>query len=135
MILSSDRRQLPVRRRHAFTLVEVLVVMAIVVVLASVATVAAFRYLENAKVDSAHVKAKTLAASCQNYYTRHSDEAPPNEGDWVAKVGPLVQGDPQNKFTDPWGQPYHVKFNEADGSFEVFTQHDNKMITSARKPD
>ena len=49
MVLSDYRRRVNERRRQGFTLLEVLVVVAILVVLASVSSVYVFGELENAK--------------------------------------------------------------------------------------
>lgn len=55
-------------RRAAFTLIEVLVVVAILVILAGVGIVAYMRYLEDAKKTQAQLQCKSLAEACEAYY-------------------------------------------------------------------
>jgi general secretion pathway protein G len=57
-------------RRAAFTLMEVLIVVAIIVVLASLATVA-FRALSDSKEDITRVKMKTVERALVQYKTKH----------------------------------------------------------------
>lgn len=58
-------------RRSAFTLLEVLVVVAILVVLASISSIYMFRYLEDAKIDKARIQAKTLETAAKSYVLRN----------------------------------------------------------------
>lgn len=70
MILSSSARR-SVTRRSAFTLLEVLVVMAIIVILATVAGVSIFRYLEEAKVTRAEADLQALDRASKAFYAKH----------------------------------------------------------------
>src|SRR5436189_6298914 len=106
LVSPRSSRSLSVSRRAAFTLVEVLVVVAIVVILASVGTIATLTYLENAKIDAARTKAanleqrykehmaKTLGASAENF-----------------QLGDLAQyfDDGERSLIDPWGQQYQFQ--------------------------
>ncbi len=55
-------------RRAGFTLLEVLVVVAILVILSTVAVVATTRYLEDARKSRAQLQCKSLASACEAYY-------------------------------------------------------------------
>src|SRR3954453_22212587 len=54
-------------RRAAFTLLEVLIVVAIIVVLAGVSSIYVFRYLEDAKEGRAKADVKTLEKAATSY--------------------------------------------------------------------
>lgn len=65
MLLATARRS--PSRRSAFTLMEVLVVVAILVILAGVAIIAVPRYLEDARKARAHTQAVSIAQACEAY--------------------------------------------------------------------
>jgi general secretion pathway protein G len=94
------------RRREAFTLLEVLVVVAILVILASVAGIYVFRYLDDARYDTTLMKMKTLEQCCKAYAVK-------NGGNWPENLQLLIQppdgGSPfvengQQALLDSWGQ-------------------------------
>ncbi len=136
MILSSQRRRLEDRRRSAFTLLEVLVVVAILVVLATVSSVYVFKYLDEAKRDKAYLQAKNLSKVCETYIVKHSDTDSLDQSNWQQKIAPLVDGGTE-AFRDPWGGTFNMRQAQTDTNnivIEVFTQHGDELITSLRKP-
>ena len=58
-------------RRRGFTLLEILVVIAILGLLASVAVVKYMAYLEDAAVDTAKAKLREVRTALQAHYMRH----------------------------------------------------------------
>ncbi len=94
-----------VSRRSAFTLLEVLIVVAILVVLAGVSSVYVFRYLDDAKVNAAKAGVKAIEKAAQGYEIAHGTlpqtlqelVQPPSGG------RPYIE---QQAMLDPWGQPY-----------------------------
>ena len=94
------------RLRRAFTLLEVLVVMAIILIIAGGATFAAMSYLAKAKVNSAYTQMSKIENTVKSY-------ASLNEGNYPESLSALVQdpnGQPlleggQAAITDPWGKP------------------------------
>lgn len=81
-------------RRPAFTLLEVLVVVAILVILASVGGVYFFRYLEDAKGDATLLKMKSLDNACKSYSVK-------NGGIWPQSLQELIQpADGNEPFVD-----------------------------------
>jgi general secretion pathway protein G len=102
-------------RRAAFTLLEVLIVVAILVILASAASISLFRYLEDAKVGKAKAEMNTILGAIKKYYSEKQEWPPPNS--LQTTVGPMVEGNPQ--LLDPWGQPYQYTVKQqqqADGT-------------------
>ena len=60
-------------RRSAFTLMEMLVVVAILVVLAGAAVPIYMRYLNEAKKDRARIDVKTLTEIVESYRIKYND--------------------------------------------------------------
>ncbi|MBN9523399.1 type II secretion system protein GspG [bacterium] len=116
MILSpaSSNALRRVNRRAGFTLLEVLVVVAILVILSTVAVVATTRYLEDARKSRAQLQCKSLAQAIESYYMNPQSNnqypenlqqllQPPFGGTSFLKNG-------QDDLIDPWGQQYQVQF-------------------------
>jgi general secretion pathway protein G len=104
MLLTTVRRNSA--RRSAFTLLEVLVVVAILVILAGVASISIFRYMEDAKVSRAKSDMQAIEKAYETFYTQHQEW--PQD---LIQVAPLLkQG--QEALKDPWGNPYVVEIVE-----------------------
>jgi general secretion pathway protein G len=95
----------PVSRRAAFTLMEVMVVVAILVVLAGVAGVFVFRSLDDANIKVAKANIKAVETACQQYKL--------NNGDFPQSLQELIApptGRPylqdESKIRDPWGREF-----------------------------
>jgi general secretion pathway protein G len=103
-------------RRAGFTLLEVLVVVAILVILAGVASISVFRYLEDAKVGAAKTSMQTLEQAVKKYYTENG-EWPPNNN--LQAVAPYLDQGTQ-ALVDPWGGQYQLQIisfqDETDGT-------------------
>jgi general secretion pathway protein G len=91
--------------RAAFTLMEVLVVAAILVVLAGVGGVVYMNYLDRARVDKARIDVKMLSDAVEAFKI--------NNGDYPSDLSVLTlpqEGRPavleQSALFDPWGHPY-----------------------------
>ncbi len=94
-MLVSANRSVVRRSREGFTLLEVLVVVAILVILASVAGVYAFKYLEDARIDSARSQMTIFENACKNHATKNEGVPPPTLEYLVAPqdgTKPLVDG-------------------------------------------
>jgi general secretion pathway protein G len=95
-------------RRNAFTLLEVLVVVAIIVILASVGTIYFFRYLDDAKKDSAKAKAHNIATAAKSYYIKYG--VAPSAQDLITPPDggkPFLVGG-KTAITTPWNELYIV---------------------------
>jgi general secretion pathway protein G len=118
MILSTHRRSLANRRRSAFTLLEVLVVVAILVVLASVASIYVFRYLEDAKIDKAKLQAKNIEKAAKSYILKNNGSS---EGlslaALIAPPKPLLEGG-QEAITTPFNEQYVLDIAQVNESGE-----------------
>lgn len=97
VLRSSTRRSTALAARAGFTLMELLVVVAILVVLVSVATPMYFSYLEKSRMKTAKANAAMLASVLKNYQVEHGTL--PTEGDWSQLPLDRVP-------MDPWGKPF-----------------------------
>lgn len=112
--VSANRSRLA--RRAAFTLLEVLIVVAILVILAGSASIALFKYLDDAKVGRAKNDMAAIETAINTYYLQHNEWPDPNS--LPMTVGPLLsQG--ADGLRDPWGGQYTYQPKEIaqpDGS-------------------
>ncbi len=113
MILKTRNRS--VSRRGAFTLLEVLVVVAIILVLASVATVAVLQIQKENKGDIAKINANSLAQILRTYIVKKDTE--PNS---IEDLLPYVEGGDPNKLKDPWGNPYQIGKQDVNGTTSYY---------------
>jgi general secretion pathway protein G len=111
--------------RGGFTLMEMLVVVAILVVLAGAAVPIYMRYLDDAKINRAKIDCKTIADAASAYQLKN--------GDFPASLEVLAQ--PQadgtkaylepSSLLDPWGHPYQYapqgQHNAAYGKPDVWS--------------
>src|SRR4051794_19698449 len=112
MIIRNQREELFVRQsklaRAAFTLMEILVVVAIIVALAGVGGFFLIGQLQSSKADIAKLQAKELQKMCKTYYIKY--------GNFPTSLDQLIQtpsGIPiledQKALIDPWSQPYQMQ--------------------------
>ena len=112
MILHTPRSltsRLPVRRtRTGFTLLEVLVVVAIIVMLAGIGGYYLLQRYEDAKVSTAKAECNALSGQVEIFKL--------NNGEYPASIEQLTQPQPNghsalippDKALDPWGKPYQI---------------------------
>jgi general secretion pathway protein G len=92
--------------RGGFTLMELLVVVAIIVVLAGAAVPMYMKYLEDAKLDRAWQDAVTIAQQAEAYRLQHNGD-PPGTLQELTRVDDNGHAvfEPRN-LIDPWGREY-----------------------------
>ncbi|WP_439623661.1 prepilin-type N-terminal cleavage/methylation domain-containing protein [Gemmata sp.] len=116
-------------RRAGFTLLEVLVVVAILVILAGVASISVFRYLEDAKVGRAKNDMLAIKKSYETFYTQQSRwPQDPSE------VTPLLEQGAE-AFQSPWpGVTYQATVEEVPQSDGTSIQRVYVMCQPPNKP-
>jgi general secretion pathway protein G len=106
MIVRSNRAA----RRLAFTLMEVLVVVAILVILAGVGGVMYMRYLDEAKVSKAKIDIKALADVVETYYLKNNEYPASLVILTQPQDGERAYLEPQ-AIMDPWSHEYMIEPN------------------------
>jgi general secretion pathway protein G len=105
------------RDRAAFTLMEVLLVLVILVILGSLAVNVFSGVRKSANIQAAQVQVDALSKACQTYsiamntFPSTLDDlrvAPnlPNAASWA---GPYIDRN-MNEVADPWGNPYQYQY-------------------------
>jgi general secretion pathway protein G len=116
------------RSEQGFTLVELLVVLAILAMIVALVTPQVIKYLGRAKVDAAKIEIQNLGSALDLYqldisrYPLQQEglqaliEAPPGVDRWN---GPYLK---QRKMpVDPWGHPYVYRFPGAHGDYDLYS--------------
>ncbi len=118
-------------RASGFTLMELLVVLAILGLLMSLVGPTVLRQLGGAKSDTAGVQIKQLEQSLEMYMLDVGRFPSTNEGlqALVSKPsgatgwnGPYLKGEVP---MDPWGRPYNYKFPGQRGEVDIFSYGQN----------
>ena len=111
-----------------FTLVELLVVMVILVLLASLVAPRVIGYLGSSRTKTAKVQIESLSTSLELYKLdtgRYPDQRegltalvarPSSAQNWN---GPYLKKDKVPP--DPWGRPYRYRFPGERGAFDIFS--------------
>lgn len=131
------------RRQRGFTLLEILVVLAIIGLIAAIAAPQVFRSLGGAKSDSARVQIESLSTSI-DLYRLEVGTLPPDLDALLRKPagverwnGPYLRKSTIPK--DPWGVDYHYRAPGEHGDFDLFSlgadnaeggEGENRDITS-----
>src|SRR5438552_2494695 len=117
MIRRVEKQEVARSIRAAFTLMEMMVVVAILVVLVGVAVPTYMSYLEKSKVKTARADVETISNCCKTFYF--------DQGTWPSSVQDLARppsGKPYIKstsLTDPWDQPYQISQGPGPNMIQV----------------
>jgi len=124
-------RRLAQQRRAGeggFTLVELLVVLAILGIIVALVTPAALHYLARAKTEAAHIQIQSLSNALDLYrldMSRYPTEQEGLQALVAAPAGLTNWNGPYIKQKtvpmDPWGRPYHYKIPGDHGDYDLYT--------------
>ena len=113
---------------HGFTLLELLIVLAILGLLAWLATPPVLRYLASGKVTTTRVQVQNISQALDFYwhdvgkYPTTAEglgaliAAPPNTPRWK---GPYIKK--AGSLTDPWGHPFKYLSPGEHGEFDLYS--------------
>ncbi|HEV2365175.1 MAG TPA: type II secretion system major pseudopilin GspG [Caulobacteraceae bacterium] len=125
---SARRRPAPTRREAGFTLLEMLVVLAIMGLLAAIIAPQVLKYLDRSRVQTAKVQVQNISQALELYrldmggYPSQSDglqalvKAPVGAAAWN---GPYLQR--TTVLVDPWGQPYLYRNPGQHAAVDVYS--------------
>jgi general secretion pathway protein G len=114
------------RREDGYTLVELLVVLAILGLLATIATTQVLRYFSSAKVSTAHAQVESFSSALDLYKLDMGRYPTSQEGLAALKTkpatadnwnGPYVKN--TTSLNDPWGHPYTYMSPGRHGDFDL----------------
>jgi general secretion pathway protein G len=124
-----------VRWPRGFTLLELMVVLLILALLATIATPQIMKHLGKAKIQTAHIQVRALSAAVEffkldmgRYPTQQEGlrvliEPPSGQTPWD---GPYIKtGD---SLTDPWSRPYLYRYPGEHGTFDIYTLGEDGKI-------
>ncbi len=106
------------RARRGFTLLELLVVLAILSLIAAFAGPRVLKYLGSAKTDAAGIQITNLATTLDLY--RLESGGYPDEQDGLEALLPILNNK-SAALIDPWGNPYRYRYPGEHGEFDLYS--------------
>ena len=116
------------RRQGGYTLVELLVVLAILGLLVAIAAPRLISYLGTAKADTAKIQVEKLGTILDLYHLEIGRYPTDQEGlkalverpsQLAAWNGPYLKN--REALTDPWGRPYVYRFPGQHGDYDLYS--------------
>lgn len=116
------------RDEAGYTLMELLVVLAILGLLAAIATPMVLHYLDSAKVSTAKTEVANLSAGL-DLFKYDVGRYPTTQEGLEALVNPPADAENWNgpyvkkttKLSDPWGHPYNYRSPGSHSEFDIFS--------------
>ncbi|MGB5267675.1 MAG: prepilin-type N-terminal cleavage/methylation domain-containing protein [Polyangiales bacterium] len=122
--MPSPRHEVHRYASHAFTLLEIIVVIALLSLLATAVAVAVLPMLTDSEDKQAKINAAALAAAAEAFTITHrSEECPTPEK--MQRDGVLSS---RSKTEDPWGTPYRIVC-ETDSAIAISAGRDKTFDT------
>jgi len=103
--MPSPRHAIRRAPKHGFTLLEIMVVIALISLLTTGVAVGALKMLRDAEDEQAKTNAAALAAAAEAFIIGHGSEECPTPEE-MQRDGVLSS---RSKTEDPWGTPYRIQ--------------------------
>jgi len=123
--MPSPRRAINRDPTHGFTLLEIMVVIALISLLTTGVAVGAIRMLRDAEDKQAKTNAAALAAAAEAFIIGHESEECPTP-EQMQRDGVLSS---RSKIEDPWGTPYRIVC-EPESAIAISAGRDKTFDTS-----
>jgi general secretion pathway protein G len=136
------------KREGGYTLVELLVVLAILGLLATIATTQVLRYFASAKLSTAHAQIESFSSALDLYkldvgrYPSSQDglaalKATPAAADTKPAAadtwnGPYVKN--TTSLNDPWGRPYNYASPGRHGEYDLYSNGPDGETSNGADP-
>jgi general secretion pathway protein G len=129
--------------QSGFTLVELLVVLAILGLLVALATPQVLKYLAKSKIDTARIEIANLSTSLDLFLIDNGRYPTQQEGLQALVANPSGLASWHGPYVktrsavplDPWGHPYQYRLPGQSGDYDLFTVGpDNQPISAADSP-
>lgn len=109
---TDEEKTLAAAMRGGFTLIEILVAVAIIGILGTVATLSITKNIEKAKATAAREAVNNIKGAVTNYYLQNK-KYPSGLNDLISASGddePILEGG-EGALEDPWGNDYRYERN------------------------
>jgi general secretion pathway protein G len=110
-----------------FTLLEVMIVLALIGLIVGTVGVGVFKQFQKGQVKTAKINVKEIGDAITQYMIENNNECPKGMEDLVAKKNV------RKAFNDPWGKPFIIRCpgqNDTDGADVVSTGPDKQEGTA-----
>jgi general secretion pathway protein G len=121
----------PGRLQRGFTLIEIMVVVVIIGLLASLVAPAVMRQLDRAQISAATTDIKSIDSALRLFRLEHHRYPTNDEGLSIltgeaiagsdideSKLGPIIEGGLPK---DPWGREFLYRFPGEHGEYDIYT--------------
>ena len=120
-------RRRPGTRQGGFTLLEVMIVLALIGLIAGTIGVGVFKQYQKGQVRTAKINVKEIGDAITQYMIENNNECPKGMADLEAKKNI------RKAFKDPWGKDFIIKCpgtNDTDGADVISTGPDKQEGTT-----
>ncbi len=115
-------------RQAGYTLLELLIVLGILALLATVAAPRLIQYFAKSKTEIARIQVTHLGSAIELYYLDTGKYPPQDAGVAALMTGPAGVANWNGPYlkkssglTDPWGHSYFYRFPGEHGDFDVYS--------------
>lgn len=119
-----------IKRTNGFTLIEILIVVAIIGLIASIVTPNLLSRFEGSKSEIAKAQVETLSAAVQSFYI-DMDHCPATLAELIKLNDPKWRGPYLSKSevpTDPWKREYQYKCPGEHDRFDLYSLGPNNKL-------